>query len=122
MTLELKMGLRLNGWGNTWGLLATSGSYFDPRIDHLTAGLTLTLLEIGIQKIPIIQVLQGQERAASFLMQDGPIIWKFKMQTQIAFSTTESEYISLPVALREVIYLQQMIQEMRRQPLEFEET
>ena len=44
------------------------------------------------------------------------------MQTQVASSTTESKYIILSLALREVIYLQQMIQEMRRQPLEFEET
>ena len=35
------------------------------------------------------------------------------MQTQVASSTTESEYISLSVALREVIYLQQMIWEVR---------
>ena len=51
-----------------------------------------------------------------------PIIWKFKMQTQVALATTESEYISLSLALWEVIYLQQMIQEMRRHGLEFEET
>ena len=44
------------------------------------------------------------------------------MQTQVALSTTESEYISLSVSLQEVIYLQQMIREMRKQSLEFEET
>ena len=44
------------------------------------------------------------------------------MQTQVALSTTESEYISLSVALREVIYLQQMIREMRKLGIEFEET
>ena len=31
------------------------------------------------------------------------------MQTQVALSTTKSEYISLSAALREVIYLQHMI-------------
>jgi hypothetical protein len=51
-----------------------------------------------------------------------PIIWKSKMQTQVALSTTESEYLSLSTALREVIYLQQMIQEMRKHGLEFEDT
>ena len=65
------MGLQLNGWDDTEGQLTTRGSYFDPRINHLPAGLTLTLKEIGIQQIPIlVQVLQGQDRATSFLMQD----------------------------------------------------
>ena len=42
------------------------------------------------------------------------------MQTQVALSTTESDHItSLSVALKEVIYLQQMIREMRRHGLEF---
>ena len=44
------------------------------------------------------------------------------MQTQVASSTTESKYIILSLALREVIYLQQVIREMRRHGLEFEET
>ena len=51
-------------------------------------------------------------------------MWKSNMQTQVALSTTESGHISrLSVALREVIYLiQQMIRDMRRHSLEFEET
>lgn len=51
-----------------------------------------------------------------------PIIRKSKMQTQAALSTTESEYTSLSTALREAIYLQQMIQEMRDHNLNFKDT
>jgi hypothetical protein len=43
------------------------------------------------------------------------------MQTQVALSMTESEYLCLTTALREVIYLQQMIREMRKHGLEFED-
>ena len=32
-----------------------------------------------------------------------PIFWASKLQTEIAFSTTEAEYIALSQALREVI-------------------
>ena len=34
-----------------------------------------------------------------------PIIWASKMQTTIALSTTEAEYVALSTALRDVIYL-----------------
>jgi hypothetical protein len=44
------------------------------------------------------------------------------MQTQVALSMTESEYLSLSTALREVIYLQHMIREMQKHGLEFEDT
>ena len=32
-----------------------------------------------------------------------PIIWSFRLQTQVALSTTEAKYISLSQSLREVI-------------------
>jgi hypothetical protein len=51
-----------------------------------------------------------------------PLIWKSKMQTQVALSTTESEYLSLSTALREVIYMQQMLREMRKHGLDIEDT
>ena len=51
-----------------------------------------------------------------------PIIWKSKMQTIVALSTTESEYIALSAATREVIYLLQMIREMRDHNLKFDDT
>jgi hypothetical protein len=42
-----------------------------------------------------------------------PLLWSSKLQTEIALSTTESEYISLSTALREVIPLQRLIEELR---------
>ena len=42
-----------------------------------------------------------------------PIIWASKLQTQIALSTTEAEYIALSTALREVIPLLALFEEMK---------
>lgn len=43
-----------------------------------------------------------------------PLIWASKRQTLIALSTTEAEYIALSTALREVIFLMQLVDEMIR--------
>jgi len=42
-----------------------------------------------------------------------PVFWASKMQTEIALSTTEAEYIALSTALREVIPMMELIEEMR---------
>ena len=42
-----------------------------------------------------------------------PIIWASKMQTQVALSTTEAEYIALSTALREVIPIMELLKEMK---------
>ena len=42
-----------------------------------------------------------------------PIIWISKLQTQVALSTTEAEYIALSQSLRDAIPLMQIIQELR---------
>ena len=42
------------------------------------------------------------------------IIWAAKLQTEIALSTTEAEYIALSTALREVIPLIDLLQELLR--------
>ena len=41
-----------------------------------------------------------------------PVVWASRLQTEIALSTTESEYISLSQALREVIPLMRLIIEL----------
>jgi hypothetical protein len=43
-----------------------------------------------------------------------PIVWASKLQTEIALSTTEAEYIALSTALREVIPMMDLIQEARK--------
>jgi hypothetical protein len=48
-----------------------------------------------------------------------PIIWASKLQTSIALSTTEAEYIALSTALREVIPLMELIEEMKAQGFGF---
>jgi hypothetical protein len=48
-----------------------------------------------------------------------PLVWASKMQTQIALSTTESEYIALSTALREVIPLMELIKELKAAGFEF---
>jgi hypothetical protein len=42
-----------------------------------------------------------------------PIIWASKLQTQVTLSTTEAEYIALSMALRDVIPIMLLIQEMK---------
>jgi hypothetical protein len=42
-----------------------------------------------------------------------PLFWASKLQTEIALSTTESEYIALSSALREVIPLMRLTKELR---------
>ena len=44
-----------------------------------------------------------------------PLIWASKLQTEIALSSTESEYIALSQALREVIPLMALMKEARKQ-------
>ena len=43
-----------------------------------------------------------------------PIIWKSQMQTEIALSSTESEYTGLLYALREAILMMELFKEMKR--------
>ena len=41
-----------------------------------------------------------------------PIVWASKLPTLIALLTTEAEYLALSTALREVIFLKQLMEEM----------
>ena len=64
--------------------------------------------------------ISWSEDAASVLSRTGyvityagcPIIWASKMQTEIALSTTESEYIALSQSMRDVIPLLDLINEL----------
>ena len=47
-----------------------------------------------------------------------PIIWASKLQTQVALSTTEAEYIAMSMALRDVIPIMFLLLEMRRRNIE----
>jgi Reverse transcriptase (RNA-dependent DNA polymerase) len=44
-----------------------------------------------------------------------PLTWGSKLQTEIALSTCEAEFVALATALREVIYLRQIVAEMGQQ-------
>jgi histone deacetylase 1/2 len=43
-----------------------------------------------------------------------PIVWGSKLQTEVALSTTESEYNAISTSLREVIHLMQIVDEVKR--------
>ncbi len=43
------------------------------------------------------------------------VSWASKLQSQIALSTTEAEYIAMSQALRDVIPVMNLLQEMREQ-------
>jgi hypothetical protein len=51
-----------------------------------------------------------------------PIVWASKMQTEVALSTTEAEYIALSTALRECIPLMSLLKEMKEQGFAVEAT
>ncbi len=42
-----------------------------------------------------------------------PIIWASKLQSQVALSTTEAEYIAMSMALRDVIPIMDLLKEMK---------
>jgi hypothetical protein len=48
-----------------------------------------------------------------FMYANCPILWSSKMQTEIALSTTEAEYMALSMAVREIIPLTQLFQEAK---------
>jgi Reverse transcriptase (RNA-dependent DNA polymerase) len=55
----------------------------------------------------------ARSRSGYLIMYAGcPLIWASRLQTEIALSTTESEYISLSQALREVLPLMRLVKEL----------
>lgn len=57
----------------------------------------------------------ARSRHGYIIMYEGaPILWKSQLQTEIALSSTESEYIGISYALREVIPLMELLREMKK--------
>ncbi len=57
----------------------------------------------------------AKSRSGRYMFYAGvPIIWASKLQTQIALSTTEAEYIALSCALRDVIPIMQVVNEVKK--------
>ena len=48
-----------------------------------------------------------------------PIAWQSKLQTEVALSTTESEYISLSQATRTLLFLIELFKEIKAQGFDF---
>eukprot|EP00804_Cyclotella_cryptica_P016937 CCRYP_001885-RA/>CCRYP_001885-RA protein AED:0.28 eAED:0.34 QI:0/-1/0/1/-1/0/1/0/176 len=51
-----------------------------------------------------------------------PVIWASKLQSQVALSTTEAEYIAMSMAFGDVIPLMKLIKEMRKSKFEIVNT
>jgi hypothetical protein len=51
------------------------------------------------------------------MYEGAPLLWKSQLQSEIALSSTESEYIGISYALREVIPIMELLKEMKQ--LEF---
>ena len=57
----------------------------------------------------------ARSRHGYIIMYNGcPILWKSQLQTEVSLSSTESEYIGMSYALREVIPIMELLKEMRR--------
>ena len=66
------------------------------------------------QDTAILDVSTAKSRSGYLITYSGcPISWVSKMQTEIALSTTESEYISLSLALQETIPMMRLIWEFK---------
>jgi hypothetical protein len=58
----------------------------------------------------------ARSRHGYFIMYAGcPIVWKSQLQTEIALSSTESEYTGLSYALREAIPIMELLKEIQKQ-------
>ena len=51
-----------------------------------------------------------------------PVIWKSQIQTEIALSSTESEYTGLSYALRAAIPIMRLLEEMQQQGIQIQQT
>lgn len=61
----------------------------------------------------------ARSRHGYIIMYNGcPMIWKSQLQGEIALSSTESEYIGISYALREVIPIMELLKEMKRKGFE----
>ena len=47
-----------------------------------------------------------------FYLAKGPITWKSKLQTIIAQSTTEAEYIAINITAKEAVYIRALLEEL----------
>jgi hypothetical protein len=47
-----------------------------------------------------------------FILANGPISWKSKLQSIIAQSTTEAEYIAINTAIKEAVFIKQLLEEL----------
>ena len=66
------------------------------------------------QETAMSDVTTAKSRSGYLITYAGcPISWASKMQTEVALSTTESEYISLSSALRETIPMMRLIEEFK---------
>jgi len=80
-----------------------------PRYGELLAGL-------WNKEFAPVDPSTAKSRSGSIIFYAGcPVSWASKLQSQVAFSTTEAEYIAMSQALRDVIPVMNLLQEMREQ-------
>jgi hypothetical protein len=46
------------------------------------------------------------------MYQESPLLWILKLQTQVALSTKEAEYVALLQSMRDFIPIQQLLEEI----------
>jgi hypothetical protein len=47
-----------------------------------------------------------------FTLSEGPIFWRSKLQSIVAMSTTESEYMAVGEAAKEALWLNELVKEL----------
>ena len=105
------------GWEGTSAELGTRAQSCAPYPrKSLRCMWTLAFVGIGARsKQSMIAIRRGRDTATLSTSYAGcPLLWKSQLQTEIALSSTESEYTGLSYALRDAIPIMQLLKEMKR--------
>lgn len=95
-------------------LLATKerGIIYDPKEDSFECWADASFCGDWVRELAEHDPSTARSRIGHIIKYGGcPLIWHSKMATEICLSTTEAEYVSLSIALRETICLMQLLAE-----------
>ena len=101
-------------------LKATADKGLVYRPDTITSGEALKLdCYVDADFAGLYEVEDNQDPISSrsrtgyvFVLGQCPVLWASKLQTETALSTVEAEYIALAMAMRDLLHLRRLIQEM----------
>ena len=93
---------------------STRGLCFAPDKDNMTLDCYADADFAGLYNIENVQDPVSVKSRTGFCLTLGgcPLLWVSKLQTEVALSTTEAEYIALSQAMRELLPMRELLQEV----------